>query len=187
MKKSAKPEVKIILKKRKLVGKVSKIAPNTFQEMAVVRPNGVGGGIVIPMAIRRSITPSTPPPTIIQATATLLNASPTSSASPPPHIITNLGHSNNNNNNSNINNNNLTNSPPIHHFNSNHHHPQHHHHVHHHHPILAPSPLFALPTLNFTAGQVATVCETLEESGDIERLARFLWSLPVAHPVCLPN
>lgn len=50
------------------------------------------------------------------------------------------------------------------------------------HPILAPSPLFALPTLNFSASQVATVCETLEESGDIERLARFLWSLPVAHP-----
>lgn len=50
------------------------------------------------------------------------------------------------------------------------------------HPILAPSPLFALPTLNFSAAQVATVCETLEESGDIERLARFLWSLPVAHP-----
>lgn len=50
------------------------------------------------------------------------------------------------------------------------------------HPIIAPSPLFALPTLNFTASQVATVCETLEESGDIERLARFLWSLPVAHP-----
>lgn len=52
----------------------------------------------------------------------------------------------------------------------------------HHHPILAPSPLFALPTLNFTASQVATVCETLEESGDIERLARFLWSLPVSFP-----
>jgi homeobox protein SIX3/6 len=52
----------------------------------------------------------------------------------------------------------------------------------HPHPILAPSPLFALPTLNFSASQVATVCETLEESGDIERLARFLWSLPVAHP-----
>lgn len=51
-----------------------------------------------------------------------------------------------------------------------------------HHPILAPSPLFALPTLNFTASQVATVCETLEESGDIERLARFLWSLPVSFP-----
>ena len=26
------------------------------------------------------------------------------------------------------------------------------------------------------------MCETLEESGDIERLGRFLWSLPVAHP-----
>lgn len=53
------------------------------------------------------------------------------------------------------------------------------------HPIIAPSPLFALPMLNFSASQVATVCETLEESGDIERLARFLWSLPVhtsAHP-----
>lgn len=59
------------------------------------------------------------------------------------------------------------------------------HHVtspHNPHPILAPSPLFALPTLNFTASQVATVCETLEESGDIERLARFLWSLPVSFP-----
>lgn len=54
--------------------------------------------------------------------------------------------------------------------------------AHHPHPILAPSPLFALPTLNFTASQVATVCETLEESGDIERLARFLWSLPVSFP-----
>lgn len=54
--------------------------------------------------------------------------------------------------------------------------------AHHSHPILAPSPLFALPTLNFTASQVATVCETLEESGDIERLARFLWSLPVSFP-----
>eukprot|EP00058_Branchiostoma_floridae_P003671 XP_002589159.1 SIX class homeodomain transcription factor [Branchiostoma floridae] len=37
-----------------------------------------------------------------------------------------------------------------------------------------------LPTLNFTPEQVASVCETLEESGDIERLGRFLWSLPVA-------
>ena len=35
-----------------------------------------------------------------------------------------------------------------------------------------------LPTLNFSVSQVATVCETLEESGDIERLGRFLWSLP---------
>nr|ABY74502.1 Six3 [Strigamia maritima] len=49
---------------------------------------------------------------------------------------------------------------------------------------LAPSPMFTLPTLNFTATQVAAVCETLEESGDIERLGRFLWSLPVAHPNC---
>lgn len=36
-----------------------------------------------------------------------------------------------------------------------------------------------LPTLHFTPQQVAQVCETLEESGDIERLGRFLWSLPV--------
>lgn len=48
-------------------------------------------------------------------------------------------------------------------------------------PIL-PNPMFGLPTLSFTVAQVAAVCETLEESGDIERLARFLWSLPVAHP-----
>ncbi|XP_014213916.1 iroquois-class homeodomain protein IRX-1-like [Copidosoma floridanum] len=49
---------------------------------------------------------------------------------------------------------------------------------------IVPSPVFltALPTLAFTAKQVSTVCETLEESGDIERLARFLWSLPVALP-----
>lgn len=44
--------------------------------------------------------------------------------------------------------------------------------------------MFMLPTLNFTVSQVAAVCETLEESGDIERLGRFLWSLPVAHPNC---
>ena len=47
---------------------------------------------------------------------------------------------------------------------------------------LIPTPMFALPTLNFSVSQVAAVCETLEESGDIERLGRFLWSLPVAHP-----
>ncbi|CAE1310261.1 SIX3_6 [Acanthosepion pharaonis] len=33
--------------------------------------------------------------------------------------------------------------------------------------------------LNFSPQQVAQVCETLEDSGDIERLGRFLWSLPV--------
>ncbi|XP_037575207.1 homeobox protein SIX6 [Dermacentor silvarum] len=45
-------------------------------------------------------------------------------------------------------------------------------------------PMLMLPTLNFSVGQVAAVCETLEESGDVERLGRFLWSLPVAHPNC---
>lgn len=56
-------------------------------------------------------------------------------------------------------------------------------------PILARSqspedppsacPPLALPGLCFSAAQIASVCETLEETGDIERLARFLWSLPV--------
>ncbi|KAH9375106.1 hypothetical protein HPB48_010356 [Haemaphysalis longicornis] len=44
--------------------------------------------------------------------------------------------------------------------------------------------MLMLPTLNFSVSQVAAVCETLEESGDVERLGRFLWSLPVAHPNC---
>lgn len=42
----------------------------------------------------------------------------------------------------------------------------------------------ALPGLCFSAAQVASVCETLEETGDIERLARFLWSLPVSPGTC---
>ena len=42
-------------------------------------------------------------------------------------------------------------------------------------PPSAPSALLPLPTLNFSVLQVASVCETLEESGDIERLGRFLW------------
>ena len=49
-------------------------------------------------------------------------------------------------------------------------------------PVVAPPAPPAAPTipsLNFTPQQVATVCETLEDSGDIERLARFLWSLSV--------
>jgi len=41
-----------------------------------------------------------------------------------------------------------------------------------------------LPMLNFSAQQVSQVCETLEESGDIERLGRFLWSLPVHPSAC---
>ncbi|TRZ18128.1 hypothetical protein HGM15179_008980 [Zosterops borbonicus] len=44
--------------------------------------------------------------------------------------------------------------------------------------------MFQLPTLNFSPEQVASVCETLEETGDIERLGRFLWSLPVAPGAC---
>ncbi|XP_063859484.1 homeobox protein SIX6-like [Scylla paramamosain] len=47
---------------------------------------------------------------------------------------------------------------------------------------VVPTPIVALPSLSFTATQVAAVCETLEENGDMERLGRFLWSLPVAHP-----
>ncbi|XP_054898645.1 homeobox protein SIX3b isoform X2 [Poeciliopsis prolifica] len=43
----------------------------------------------------------------------------------------------------------------------------------------AAAPPLALPGLCFSATQIASVCETLEETGDIERLARFLWSLPV--------
>lgn len=163
--------------------------------MAVVGSNN-RGGIIIPSAMRRSLSPQT---SIIQESVTILNsASPNSSVSPPLNVISNSVHSNNNNSHSsnihhndanNINScNNLSNSPPIHpHHHFAHHlsnHPHHHHFPSHpQHPIIAPSPLFALPTLNFTASQVATVCETLEESGDIERLARFLWSLPVAHPV----
>ncbi|KAJ8416091.1 hypothetical protein AAFF_G00381130 [Aldrovandia affinis] len=44
--------------------------------------------------------------------------------------------------------------------------------------------MFQLPTLNFSPEQVAGVCETLEETGDVERLGRFLWSLPVAPGAC---
>ena len=32
--------------------------------------------------------------------------------------------------------------------------------------------------LRITAQQVAQVCDTLEQTGDTSRLARFLWSLP---------
>uniref|UniRef100_A0ABM5GPP8 Homeobox protein SIX6-like n=1 Tax=Pogona vitticeps TaxID=103695 RepID=A0ABM5GPP8_9SAUR len=40
--------------------------------------------------------------------------------------------------------------------------------------------MFQLPLLNFSPQQVAGVCETLEESGDVERLGCFRWSLLVA-------
>lgn len=36
----------------------------------------------------------------------------------------------------------------------------------------------SLPSFGFTQEQVACVCEVLQQSGNIERLARFLWSLP---------
>lgn len=36
----------------------------------------------------------------------------------------------------------------------------------------------ALPSFGFTQEQVACVCEVLQQSGQIERLGRFLWSLP---------
>lgn len=40
----------------------------------------------------------------------------------------------------------------------------------------SPSPM--LPSFGFTQEQVACVCEVLQQSGNIERLGRFLWSLP---------
>ena len=39
-------------------------------------------------------------------------------------------------------------------------------------------PAAMLPSFGFTQEQVACVCEVLQQSGDIERLGRFLWSLP---------
>ena len=39
-------------------------------------------------------------------------------------------------------------------------------------------PLPTFPMLGFPPAQVASVCKVLEDSGDIDRLARFLWSLP---------
>ena len=39
-------------------------------------------------------------------------------------------------------------------------------------------PVQSFPMLAFPPAQVASVCKVLEDSGDIDRLARFLWSLP---------
>lgn len=39
-------------------------------------------------------------------------------------------------------------------------------------------PTAAPPSFGFTQEQVACVCEVLQQGGNIERLARFLWSLP---------
>src|SRR5438093_8279617 len=38
--------------------------------------------------------------------------------------------------------------------------------------------LMPFQSFGFTQEQVACVCEVLQQSGNIERLARFLWSLP---------
>ncbi|XP_074594072.1 uncharacterized protein LOC141849589 [Brevipalpus obovatus] len=40
-----------------------------------------------------------------------------------------------------------------------------------------------LPTFHFTQEQVACVCEVLQQSGSIDRLDRFLWSLPPCEPL----
>ena len=37
--------------------------------------------------------------------------------------------------------------------------------------------LFARTSMNFPSEQIVRVCENLEENGDVDRLARFLWSL----------
>jgi len=65
---------------------------------------------------------------------------------------------------------------------------------HHHHPQLSHSALsptmtpsslspVLLPTFGFTQEQVACVCEVLQQSGNIDRLGRFLWSLPACEPL----
>lgn len=46
-------------------------------------------------------------------------------------------------------------------------------------PAPVASPLtMPFQSFGFTQEQVACVCEVLQQSGNIERLARFLWSLP---------
>lgn len=63
---------------------------------------------------------------------------------------------------------------------------------HHHHASLTGglSPTMTgslspalLPSFGFTQEQVACVCEVLQQSGNIERLGRFLWSLPSCEPL----
>merc|ERR1719410_350462 len=43
---------------------------------------------------------------------------------------------------------------------------------------LPPPSSSSLTSFGFTQEQVACVCEVLEQSGSVDRLARFLWSLP---------
>lgn len=44
--------------------------------------------------------------------------------------------------------------------------------------VGSPTPGAMLPSFGFTQEQVACVCEVLQQGGNIDRLARFLWSLP---------
>lgn len=44
--------------------------------------------------------------------------------------------------------------------------------------VGSPTPGSMLPSFGFTQEQVACVCEVLQQGGNIDRLARFLWSLP---------
>ena len=46
--------------------------------------------------------------------------------------------------------------------------------------FLATSPPLPHPAWTLTTDQIARVCESLQEVGDVERLARFLWSLPAS-------
>lgn len=50
-------------------------------------------------------------------------------------------------------------------------------------PVLLPAdPAGRVPqdgeSICFSPEQIACVCEALQQSGDVERLSRFLWSLP---------
>ncbi|XP_076464481.1 uncharacterized protein LOC143296437 [Babylonia areolata] len=86
-----------------------------------------------------------------------------SPGSPPNGLPTsnNTGSNNSNNNNTTKNNNNNTLNNTSHATNS-----------------PGNSELLSGKNLSFSPEQVACVCEALQQKGDIERLARFLWSLP---------
>lgn len=51
-------------------------------------------------------------------------------------------------------------------------------------PINSTPASLPLPNFTFQPAQVVQTCESIEESGDIERLGRFLWSLPVNPAIC---
>ena len=42
-----------------------------------------------------------------------------------------------------------------------------------------------IPSFGFTQEQVACVCEVLQQAGNVERLGRFLWSLPQCEKIQL--